>query len=73
VPRDGEIGSRADVVRQLERVCGWYARHEPASPVPLLLQRAIGLVDKNFTELLRELAPDGLGQLAQVSGVRPES
>lgn len=73
VPRDGDIASRADVVRHLERLCGWYARHEPASPVPLLLRRAMGLVDKNFTELLQELAPDGLGQLAQVSGVRAGS
>lgn len=70
---DGDIASRADVVRQLERLCGWYALHEPSSPVPLLLARARGLVDKNFAELMLELAPDGLGQLAQVSGVRHES
>lgn len=69
----GDIASRADVVEVLDRLCAWYARHEPSSPVPLLLQRARGLVDKNFTELLQELAPDGLGQLAQVSGVRSDS
>jgi len=69
----GEIASRDDVVRTLERLCGWYARHEPSSPVPLLLQRARGLVEMNFTELMQELAPDGLGQLAQVTGMRPES
>ncbi|MBB3221237.1 type VI secretion system protein TssA [Pseudoduganella umbonata] len=73
MPRDGAIASRADVVQLLERMCGWYARHEPASPVPLLLQRAMGLVDKNFTELLQELAPEGLSQLAQVSGMRAPS
>lgn len=69
----GEIAGRADVVRTLERLCAWYARHEPSSPVPLLLERARGLVEMNFTELMQELAPDGLGQLAQVSGIRPES
>lgn len=72
-PRQDVIASRADVVRQLDRLCGWYAQQEPSSPVPLLLQRARGLVDKNFTELMQELAPEGLQQLAQVSGVRPES
>lgn len=70
---DGEIASRADVARLLDRLCSWYALHEPSSPVPLLLARAKGLVDKNFAELMLELAPDGLGQLSQVSGIRHES
>lgn len=70
---DGEITGRADVVRLLERMCAWYARAEPSSPVPLLLQRAKGLVEMNFTELMEELAPDGLNQLAQISGVRGDS
>jgi type VI secretion system protein ImpA len=70
-PRD-EIASRADVTRMLDKLCAYYAAHEPSSPVPLLLQRARKLVDKSFTELLQDLAPDGLGQLAQVSGVRQD-
>jgi len=70
--RNDEIGSRADVTRVLDALCAWYATHEPSSPVPLLLQRARKLVDKSFIELLQDLAPDGLGQLAQVSGVRNE-
>lgn len=72
-PRDGAIASRADVIRTLDAVCAWYAAHEPASPVPLLLARACKLVDKSFTELLQDLAPDGLSQLAQVSGIRNDS
>ncbi|OON63022.1 hypothetical protein B0920_06275 [Massilia sp. KIM] len=71
--RGGEIAGREDVLRLLDRICAWYAQQEPSSPVPLLLQRARGLVDKNFTQLLEELAPDGLSQLAQVSGVRRDS
>ncbi|MDY0974764.1 type VI secretion system protein TssA [Massilia sp. CFBP9012] len=71
--REGEIADRADVVRLLDRLCAWYARAEPSSPVPLLLQRARGLVDMNFVELLEELAPDGLNQLTQISGVRRDS
>lgn len=70
---DGEIAGRADVVRLLERICAWYARAEPSSPVPLLLLRARGLVEMNFTELMEELAPDGLNQLAQISGIRGDS
>ena len=71
--REGEIADRADVVRLLDRLCAWYARAEPSSPVPLLLQRARGLVDMNFVELLEELAPDGLKQLTQISGIRRDS
>jgi len=73
VRADGDITGRADVVRLLERICAWYARAEPSSPVPLLLQRARGLVEMNFTELMEELAPDGLNQLAQISGIRSDS
>jgi len=65
-PRAGDIGSRADVTRTIDALCAWYARHEPASPVPLLLQRARTLVDKSFIELLQELAPDPSGRLALV-------
>ena len=70
--RRAEIDSRDDVRQMLDRLCAYYAAHEPSSPVPLLLQRARGMVDKNFMELMQELAPDGLSQLAQVSGIRAE-
>jgi type VI secretion system protein ImpA len=62
------ISSRADVAASLDRLCAYYATHEPASPVPLLLARARGLIDKSFVDLLRELAPEGLAQLTQVIG-----
>ncbi|WP_028207602.1 type VI secretion system protein TssA [Paraburkholderia nodosa] len=62
------IGSRADVGAALQRICAWYAQHEPASPVPLLLERARGLVEKSFVDLLKDLAPEGLAQLTQVVG-----
>lgn len=68
----GAVRDRADVVRMLDLVCGYYAAQEPSSPVPLLLRRAAGLVHKDFTELLRDLAPDGLAQWGQASG-RSES
>lgn len=66
----GEIACREDVRQVLQRLCAYFVVHEPASPVPLLLQRACKLLDMNFTELLQDLAPDGLAQLGQVSGLR---
>jgi type VI secretion system protein ImpA len=36
--------------------------------VPILLRRAQGLVGLGFEDLLRNLAPGGLGELQQVAG-----
>ncbi len=62
------IASRADVIAILDRVCAYYALHEPSSPVPLLLARARSLVDKSFIDVIRDLAPDGLAQVMNVAG-----
>ncbi|MGV8370865.1 hypothetical protein ACV33F_30545, partial [Pseudomonas aeruginosa] len=40
----GEIANREDVLRQLDRLLEYYVRHEPSSPVPVLLKRAKTLV-----------------------------
>ncbi|HGM5582315.1 TPA: type VI secretion system protein TssA [Pseudomonas putida] len=69
----GEIASREDVRQTLDRLCAYFAVHEPGSPVPLLLQRARKLLELNFIELLQDLAPDGLAQMAMVSGLRDDS
>jgi type VI secretion system protein ImpA len=57
---DGEIRSREDVVRVLDRLSEYFRKHEPSSPVPLLLQRAKRLVAKDFLEILRDLTPGGV-------------
>ncbi|BBU31938.1 hypothetical protein BTHE68_56720 [Burkholderia sp. THE68] len=64
----GDVESRKDVVAAIERICAYYRAHEPSSPVPLLMQRARRLVDKNFIEILLDLAPEGVGQARLVSG-----
>ncbi len=67
----GEITSREDVVRVLDKACAYFNRHEPSSPVPLLLQRAKRLVvAKDFMEIIRDVAPDGLSQVENLRGVR---
>jgi len=67
---DGEIRSRADVLKMLDRIGKYYADHEPSSPVPLLLARARGLVDKNFIDILKDLAPNGLPEATGVFSPR---
>ena len=58
----GEITTRVDALRLLDLVCRYYQRYEPSSPLPLLIERARALAEKNFLDILRELAPDGLTQ-----------
>ena len=64
----GEIKSREDVVRVLDKVCSYYERYEPSSPIPLLVQRAKRLVSANFLDIMRDLAPDGMSQIENLKG-----
>ena len=64
----GEIGSRDDVVRSLDRILTYYARHEPSSPLPVLLNRAKNLVHADFASIVRNLIPDGMSQFETLRG-----
>jgi type VI secretion system protein ImpA len=61
-PVSGEITSREEAIRMLDKVSEFFRRNEPSSPVPLLLQRAKGLISKDFMEILRDLTPDAISQ-----------
>jgi type VI secretion system protein ImpA len=65
-----EITNRADALRLLDLVTQYYQRFEPSSPLPMLIERARSLADKNFLDIVRDLAPDGLGQAQIVVGNR---
>jgi len=71
-PVTGDVSSRQDVVKMIDKICAYYEKHEPSSPVPLLLVRARRLVDKSFMEILEDLAPEGLGQARQIGGIENE-
>ena len=62
----GEVNSREDVVRAIDKICAYYARFEPSSPLPLMLQRCKKLVPMTFLDILKEIAPNGLAQLEKV-------
>jgi len=67
----GEIQSREDAIRMLDKVIEYFNRYEPSSPIPLLLVRAKRLVSKSFMEIMQDLAPDGLAQAQMMGGVDP--
>jgi type VI secretion system protein ImpA len=68
----GTIQTREDAIRALNLVCDWIERHEPSNPAPLLIRRAERLMSKNFMEIIRDLVPDGLGQVEKIAGIEPQ-
>lgn len=68
VSMSGSINSRTDVINMIDKICDYYASHEPSSPIPMLLRRAQRLVPKSFVEILEDIAPDGIAQAKVVSG-----
>jgi type VI secretion system protein ImpA len=67
-----EIANRQDVINLLEKICAYYEQNEPASPVPLLLKRAMRLVEKDFLTIMEDLVPDSLAQIKLISGIKNE-
>lgn len=69
----GEIASREDAIRMLDKICDYFNRYEPSSPVPLLLKRAKTLVTKDFMAILLDVAPGGVDQANLIFGIQSEN
>jgi type VI secretion system protein ImpA len=68
----GEIRGRDDVNRAIDAICAFMERTEPANPAPLLLRRAQRLLNKSFVELIADLAPESIGQVKLIAGLKDE-
>lgn len=64
----GEIRSRVDVNRALERICEYLERYEPSNPAALFARRAQNMLDRNFLDIMLELSPDSVQQLQLITG-----
>jgi type VI secretion system protein ImpA len=53
------IESRADVIRAIEAIVDYYSRHEPGSPIPLVLDRAKAWGNMDFLSILNDINPSG--------------
>lgn len=69
----GSVNSRTEAIRAIELVCAFLERHEPTNPAQLFLRRARSLLERNFLELLKELAPGALDEVARIVGVDPNT
>jgi len=64
----GEIRSPQEALLAIEKVCQYFDRHEPSSPVPMLLRRAQRLVSKNFMEVIADICPDAMSRIEIIGG-----
>ena len=68
----GQINSRADVKAALDKIMDYYDKHEPSSPLPIILKRAHRLVGAGFMEIINDLAPAGADNVKLIGGSYPE-
>lgn len=61
-----------EIRRRLDEICAWYAANEPASPVPVVLRRARGLIGMDFAALLQAVAPGGLSEFRSLAGTEDD-
>jgi type VI secretion system protein ImpA len=66
----GEVNSREDVTLLIGKICTFYERNEPSSPIPILLQRVKRLVSMDYLEIMSELTPDAVDQAKSLAGLK---
>lgn len=71
-PISGAINSTTDVTMMIDKICEYYARSEPSSPVPMILQRARKLVAADFMTIMQDIASNGMDQVRTISGTRED-
>ncbi len=69
-PLGGTVRNRDDVARVLDLVLDYYRRHEPSSPVPMLVERARGWIGLDFMAVLEDIAPNAIGDAQAILRLR---
>ncbi|MFH1480984.1 MAG: type VI secretion system protein TssA [Pseudomonadota bacterium] len=71
-PSSPQIRSRAEAYRMLSAVADYLIIHEPHSPTPYLVKRAVAWGNMTLTELLRELVSENndLQQIFKLLGIK---
>lgn len=69
----GQVNTREDAIKAIAMVCEYLERAEPANPAQLFLRRGSQLIDQNFLQLMKMLAPEALSGVAGLVGIDPKS
>jgi type VI secretion system protein ImpA len=67
------VNSRLDALHALEMARDYIERCEPANPAALFIRRAEKMMAMGFMDIIRELAPDSIGQLEMITGARQDN
>lgn len=69
----GQLRSRDEAVGQLLRVAEFLESSEPTNPAPLLIRRAVRLMQMGFIDIVRELSPESIAQIENITGTKTET
>ncbi|WP_439153450.1 ImpA family type VI secretion system protein [Xenorhabdus santafensis] len=67
-----EAINRDEARMLLEKAKNYFVMHEPSHPAPMMITRIQRLIDRDFIDIVYDLAPDGLNQLEIIFG-RPDN
>ena len=65
----GSVETAQDARLAIDRVMEYFKRHEPSSPVPIILERAKRLVGADFMTIMKDMAPGGLDSVMMIGGI----
>ncbi len=67
-----EASNREEARVLLEKAKNYFLTYEPSHPAPMMIDRIQRLIDRDFIDIVCDLAPDGLNQLEIIFG-RPDN
>ncbi|AOM40266.1 type VI secretion system protein TssA [Xenorhabdus hominickii] len=65
---DVEINNRDEARILLEKAKSYFVQHEPSHPAPMMIDRIQRLIDRDFIDIVYDLAPEGLNRLEVIFG-----
>jgi type VI secretion system protein ImpA len=68
-----QIRTRDDAIAQLLHVAAFLEASEPTNPAPLLIRRAVRLMQMGFIDIVRELSPESIAQIENIIGTKTEN
>ncbi|CDG17737.1 type VI secretion system protein TssA [Xenorhabdus doucetiae] len=63
-----EASHRDDARILLEKAKTYFLQHEPSHPAPIMIDRILRLIDRDFMNIIYDLVPEGLNQLETIFG-----
>jgi type VI secretion system protein ImpA len=64
--------NRIDALLLLRKSSEYFQQHEPNSPIPLLVDRALRFSEMNFIQLIEDIVPDALSRGKEIMGIKEE-